>query len=83
LCGNTVVCAASAPLDLETGYGLELSYDLGAGRRRCTAGFTLHTSGPPSVDPGSCVVAGGGPFATLELQDGASAIEPVFIWTVP
>ncbi len=81
LCGNTVLCTDEPVLSVETGYALKLGYDLGAGRVQCTASFTLHAVGDPTVLGGDCVVAGGGPFATVEVSGSAAA--PTFLWTLP
>ncbi|MDF1563958.1 MAG: hypothetical protein P1V51_12995 [Deltaproteobacteria bacterium] len=81
LCGNTVLCSDEPILSVETGYGLKLGYDLGAGRVQCSAAFTLHAAGAPTVVGGDCLVAGGGPFATLEV--GGTTGTPTFTWTLP
>ena len=81
LCGNPLVCGDEPVLTVETGYALKLGYDLGAGRQVCTASFTLHAAGTPSVDGGSCLASAGGPFASIEVSGPVAT--PTLGWRLP
>ncbi len=81
LCGNTLVCSDRPALAAETPYTLELGYDAGAGKVRCTATFVLHEGAPATVDGGDCLVAGGGPFTSVDVEGGPGT--PSFTWAAP